>query len=60
MKTRKSLTLVTSKCDEIVTACATLKKDNLKTQKNLTRREKRDLTVVKNFRSAIKNNHLTT
>ena len=59
MKTRKSLTLVTSKCDEIVTACATLKKDNSKTQKNLTRREKRDLTVVKNFRLAIKNNHLT-
>ena len=40
MKTRKSLTLVTSKCDEIVTACATLKKNNLKTQKNLIRREK--------------------
>ena len=34
MKTRKSLTLVTRKCDEIVTACATLKKDNLKTQNN--------------------------
>ena len=40
MKTRKSLTLVTSKCDEIVTACATLKKDNLKTQKEFNKERK--------------------
>ena len=40
MKTRKSLTLVDSKCDKTVTACASLKKDNLSIQKNLTRREK--------------------
>ena len=40
MKTRKSLTLVDSKCDKTVTAYASLKKDNLKNQKNLTRREK--------------------
>ena len=29
MKTRKSLTLVDSKCDKTVTAYASLKKDNL-------------------------------
>ena len=40
MKTRKSLTLVDSKCDETVTACASLKKGNLRIQKNLTRRKK--------------------
>ena len=40
MKTRKSLTLVDSKCDKTVTACASLKKDNLRIQENLTRREK--------------------
>ena len=40
MKTRKSLTLIDSKCDKKVTACASLKKDNLRIQKNLTRREK--------------------
>ena len=40
VKTRKSLTLVDSKCDKTVTACASLKKDNLRIQKNLTRREK--------------------
>ena len=40
MKTRKSLTLVDSKCDITVTVYASLKKDNLVIQKNLTRREK--------------------
>ena len=40
MKTRKSLTLVDSKCDKTVTARASLKKDNLRIRKNLTRREK--------------------
>ena len=40
MKTRTSLTLVDSKCDKTVTACACLKKDNSRIQKNLTRREK--------------------
>ena len=40
MKTPKSLTLVDSKCDKTVTACASLKKDNLRIRKNLTRREK--------------------
>ena len=40
MKTRKSLTLVDSKCDKTVTACASLKKDNFRIRKNLTRREK--------------------
>ena len=40
MKTRKSLTLVDSKCDKTVTVCASLKKDHLRIQKNLTRREK--------------------
>ena len=46
MKTRKSLTLVASKCDKAVTAYASLKKDNLRIQKNLTRRKKGELTVV--------------
>ena len=46
MKTRKSLRLVDRKCDKTVTAYASLKKDNLRIQKNLTIREKWDLTVV--------------
>ena len=60
MKTRKSLTLVDSKCDKTVTACASLKKDSLRIQNNLKRRKKGDLTVVWSFRLAIKNNYLTT
>ena len=40
MKTRKTLTLVDSKCDKAVMACASLKNDNLRIQKNLTRRGK--------------------
>ena len=40
MKTCKSLTLVDSKCNKTVTACTSLKKDNLRIQKNLTRMEK--------------------